>query len=577
MRSLLAFLALAAAVHSAEIRINPGQSDVILRPGATLDVTYSMSGWAGTYSIATLGKPAGLTISATIGNSAGTLHLTTAANIVSGSWPITVQAQSGTTTFATDTFTCNVDAPPVRPSTPVSISVAEDGTSLTRIDFIEPRQLSFDITGNQFVAASVRSATAVACSITLTPLHDYHGTTSITLTVTDDFGPTDFIYPVTVTPTNDPPVITLDAIADARMDPASGLPVAIVRSIAIGPGVDSDVTLSAVAGTVTGRLGWTASVDGTSGVDLLSLHGDATYLLAGGNITSTTGAVLATWTRAPTDTRRLSVSLATAGTQAQLEQLVRLLQFSHLQSTATELTRTLSIKVDEPESDGSPAISNTVTNNITVSIQNLPPVVTPQTITLAPEQSTPIDLIIADDDPDSAIQVRLTDPPLTAGIVQPRSCSYAELKAGRMSYTHTNPDEAVDRITLIIDDGHQQPVTATIPVTVRIAVERMSIISDPCLTATRDVTVDWPLQFSCALASAQIGDLGSTLPGLPVGSVAVQSGKLVFNWNNIPAETIWLPLQITATTDSVSDMTKRTAIQRMLIRVLPRPPVAMQP
>jgi len=529
------------------------------------------------YTISATGVPTGLEIEPTKGINGGTLLVTAQPTLGYGTWNVTIKAMNGSVNLASDTLNCRVNAPPKKSTVPSSLSAIEDGATSIDLVFSDNERLLFNTLGTSAVSSAIREVGDKACRVTLTPTANFFGSSSITITVTDDFGPTDFIYPVTVTPTNDPPAITLDAIAHARMDPASGLPVAIVRSIAIGPGVDSDVTLSAVAGTVTGRLGWTASVDGTSGVDLLSLHGDATYLLAGGNITSTTGAVLATWTRAPTDTRLLSVSLATAGTQAHLEQLVRLLQFSHLQSTATELTRTLSIKVDEPESDGSPAISNTVTNNITVSIQNLPPVVTPQTITLAPEQSTPIDLDIADDDPNSAIQVRLTDPPLTAGIVQPRSCSYEELKARRMSYTHTNPDEAVDRITFIIDDGHQQPVTVTIPVTVRIAVERMSIISDPCLTATRDVTVDWPLQFSCALASAQIGDLGSTLPGLPVGSVAVQSGKLVFNWNNIPAETIWLALQITATTDSVSDMSKRTAIQRMLIRILPRPPVAMQP
>ncbi len=409
----------------------------------------------------------------------------------------------------------------------------------------------------------------------LQPVQDFFGPSTITLIVTDALSSTEFSLPVTVNATNDPPIATLLPFGNPRMDPGTGLPVQLLNAITITPGLDADVTLAAIQGSNTHRLGWTASVSGVNDVDLLSLCGDATYRIAGNTITSATNTVLATWSRPDGDTRTIDVTAAAAATQIQLQEMARLLRFSHLQSTARDLTRTVTIVVHEPESDGTPAVAPAVTMTVTVLAQNLPPVVTAVPVELKPDNAAALHLDISDDDDLADIRVRLVAPPPLAGRVEPGECSASELAAGLMRYTHVDPDLAGDSVTLAIDDGRQQVVTVTVPVTVRIPVERMSVISDPCLVAVRGVTMDWPMRFTCVPATVGISALASTLPALPAGGVTATTNGLVFHWAEIPANTTWLPLRVDAATTNVTIAeTQRSTSQRMMIRVLPTPPVA---
>lgn len=431
-----------------------------------------------------------------------------------------------------------------------------DDTPAAIITAQHPASPHFTVTAQRVTANLLR--------LTLLSAPNAYGSSSIQLTLTDLVGPTIFTIPVTINPTNDPPVTTLTALPTPPvMDPATGTPVALLSRIDIGTGVDADVTLA----NATTRLGFIAEVSGADGVDLLSLRSDAGYRVDAGTIAVLpAGTAIATWTT--NGTRRIEVTLTAAGTQAQLQELARLLRYSHVQSPVAPLTRTLSVTVVEPDAAGGTDNAATVTCPVQVAAVNRPPEVTLQPIELEPLRSAPLVISLADSDGLAALTVSAVAPLPGGGRIEPASCSGTVAASGGMRYVHTASDLSDDRITLAVSDGRSAAVIASTTVAIRVRPDRLSIISDPLLEAVRGVTTGLDLAIVPSGASLSLADYGAPLPPRPAAGVTLSGSRLALDWALIPADTAWLAFAIEAvTTDTAIPSDRRSARQRMLVRV----------
>jgi hypothetical protein len=580
MRSLILTCAVIASIAGADIVFDSPPAVILLRPGLSTTIDYNIVDGPASHTVVFSSVPTGISCTDAISGSTGRITIkSTASASISGAI-IHMSAKSGSTVIAqADLPTVEVNTPPTLVGTSPS-TTSEDVTfeaTLTFRDDLLP--LSFSLGASTGLTSHISTTIDRACTVIVTPDPDFYGTASLVITVTDAMGPTDITVPITVTAANDPPVVAWATAPPAvAMDPRLGVPVPLGAALDITKGVDANVTLKA-----SGQyLAWEAAIDGVSGIDLLTLA-DANGYAIGTTAISKSGTTRASWTYVNHDTTRIRVTVGSSGSQIHLQDIANLLHYTCVQGGAVEQVRTLTLTVLEPNGTGGQDAAIPVTATCTVLAQNDPPVVTASALEVVPEGSAPIVLAIDDSDTPTGIIIRVADPLPRAGLVTPLSCTAQELAAGVMRYTHSDLDESADLIHLTVDDGRNTPVPVQVPVSIRMQVDRMAVLSDPCLEVQRDTTATWPMRFSCVTGSVTVATMAgiNTLP-LPAGSVSYAStgavtGELRFDWSHIPAETSWLPVTVTAnTSNSAIDDELRQTKQRMMIRIRPRPPVADQ-
>ncbi|MBN8525997.1 MAG: hypothetical protein J0M02_11730 [Planctomycetes bacterium] len=483
---------------------------------------------------------------------------------------------TGTTILDTQSLPAlTIDPPPVLTTTSLASLIEDSAETHQTVRFTDADDtLGWEVGTCIGVVVDIENEQSLSVTLSLTPTPDFYGTASIGLIVTDAFGPTTYAIPIAVTNTNDRPVAELAAIDEAVADPASGRAVRIQGDLRILPGVDPDVTRSAG----TRYLGWEAAVDGSDGIDLLSLAGITGYAVSTNSIArvGSTSTTVATWTRPDGDSRRIAVTLGSSGTQNDLQNIAGMLRYVCIQGQADAVLRTLSLTVVEPNGGANVVYAAPATATCRVLAQNAPPIVSAHAVGVEPGGSAPIVLDVTDSDDPATIRVSLAKPLPRAGSVAPSSCSVSELAAGAMRYTHHDMDESADVIHLLVEDGRNPGVAIAVPVDVRIVVDRMDIISDPCLAAVRGVTTSWPVRFSCTPSQVAIAALPGVAQPLPTGAVdwSADAG-LRFHWDAIPDSVGWLALRVVADT-AQEDIPagRRRAEQRMLIRIRPRPALA---
>ena len=567
IQRFVGLLAIPAAMAAADL-VWDVPSELRRRPGTQVTYTYSIDPAPTSHTLEITNPISGVSVTVPASTaSGGSLRFTTGTGPVLGSGRIEVRAMQGLVPLTNKrSVDLAVDPIPLLDNPTLSFNGVEDEPGILNIRFLDD-SLS-DVTYSQVVTSSILNISAASrpssdlIRLSLLSAPDAYGSTSIRLTLTDLLGPTDIIIPVTIAPTNDPPVATLSALPVPTMDPAVGTPVALLSRLDIGRGVDADVTLA----NATARLGFIAEVSGSDGVDLLSLRGDAGYRVDAGTIAVLpAGTAIATWTAS--GTRRIDVALTAAGTQAQLQELARLLRYSHAQNPVAPLTRTLSVTVVEPDPAGGTDSAATVTCPVRVAAVNRPPEVTLRPIELEPLRSAPLDISLADNDGLAALTVSVIAPLPGGGSIEPASCSGTVAAAGGMRYIHGASDLSDDRITLAVSDGRSAPVIASTTVAIRVRPDRLSIISDPLLEAVRGQTTGLDLATVPAGASLALAAYGAPLPPRPAG-VSLSGSRLVLDWAQIPAGTSWIALAVEAsTTDTAIPAGRRTARQRMLVRV----------
>ena len=568
IRQAACLLAMHATMAGAEL-IWDAPTVLRLRPGTQQTYSYSIEPAPTSHTLDIVNPLSGVSVSIpTATASGGTIRITVNAGLIDSNGQIEVRAMQGLLPLTLkQRVDLSVDSAPQIANPILAFNGTEDAQGTLDIDFIDVNAAV--VTHNQIASSTILTIPAAArpspdlIRLTLLSAPNAYGTSSIQLTLTDLVGPTVFTIPVTINPTNDPPVTTLSALPTPIMDPASGTPVALLSRIDIGRGVDADVTLA----NATTRLGFIAEVNGIDGVDLLSLRSDAGYRVDATSIAVLpSGTAIATWT--VSGTRRIEVTLTAAGTQAQLQELARLLRYSHAQSPVAPLTRTLSLTVVEPDAAGGTDIAAVVTCPVQVAAVNRPPEVTLRPIELEPLLSTPLDLSLADSDGLAALTVSVVAPLPGGGRIEPASCSGTVATSGGMRYVHTASDLSDDRITLAVSDGRSAAVIATTTVAIRVRPDRLSILNDPLLEAVRGVTTGLDLATVPAGASLSLADYGAPLPPRPAAGVTLSGNRLALDWAHIPSDTAWLAFAVEATTtDTAIPAARRTARQRMLVRV----------
>lgn len=575
MRSVHCMLAV-SLLGGAELNLLDPPNSIDLRPGSSAALSYEIHGAPPGATIAFTGVPAKVTCTSTGTGSVGVITLTTLAGSVAQSVEIQAKLMSGTTVLDTQALPAlTIDAPPVYATSSLASLTEDAPAALRNLRFTDAdAELQWDVGISIGVHAAIVAENTKDVTLSLTPTPDFYGTASIGLIVTDEFGPTTFAIPIAVANTNDRPVAELAAIEEAVVDPASGRAVRIQGDLRILPGVDPDVTRSAG----TRYLGWEAAVDGSDGIDLLGLAGIPGFAVSSTGIARVGSAstTVATWTRPDGDSRRIAVTLGSSGTQADLQSIAGMLRYVCIQGQPDAVRRTLSLTVVEPDGGATVVYAEPATASCRVLAQNAPPIVDPSTVGVEPGGSAPIALHVIDSDDPATIRVRLATPLPRAGTVAPTACSVSELAAGAMRYTHQDMDESADVIHLLVDDGRNPPVAVAIPVDVRIVVDRMDIISDPCLAAVRGATSSWPVRFSCTPSRVTIAALPGVAQPLPAGAVdwSADAG-LRFHWDAIPESVSWLALRLVAETEQQDIAAgRRLAEQRMLIRIRPRPALA---
>ncbi len=568
IRSVTALLVLHAAIAAADL-VWTAPADLKIRPGTQLTYTYSIDPAPTSHSLEITNplSEVDVTIPSSTA-SAGSIRIAVDAALVAANGRIEVQAMQGVVPLTPKRFIdVDVDPAPFLSNPSVSFSGLEDVQGTLDVSFSDT--FAAVVTHAQVPGTPIITITAAQrispnlIRLTLLSSPDAHGSSSIQLTLTDLVGPTVFTIPVTISPTNDPPVTTLSALPTPIMDPVSGTPVALLSRLDLDSGVDTDITLA----NATARLGFIAEISGLDGVDLLSLRSDAGYRVDAGTIAVLpAGTAIATWTAS--STRRIAVTLTAAGTQAQLQELARLLRYSHAQSPVAPLTRTLSVTVVEPDAAGGTDLAAVVTCPVHVAAVNRPPEVTLRPIELEPLLSTPLDISLADSDGVAALTVSVIAPLPGGGRIEPSSCRGDVAVAGGMRYVHTASDLSDDRITLAVSDGRSAAVIASTTVAIRVRPDRLSIISDPLLEAVRGVTTGLDLATVPAGASLTLADYGAPLPPRPAAGVTLSGTRLALDWTLIPADTAWLAFAVEAVTaDTAIPAGRRTARQRMLVRV----------
>ncbi len=410
-------------------------------------------------------------------------------------------------------------------------------------------------------------------SIPLQPDPDWNGSTSLVLRVTDAYGPTDLPIAVTVTRVNDGPRVGGQAVDPAVLDPLGGQPLALLTSSSLVEKEREDATrLAVTVGTTTKRLVVQADIDGVDGIDLLSLAGTSTHRISGANVIRIDGgATVATWSRTDNNSRKLRLVLSASGTLEDASALPRLLRASHLGAPDAPLNRRLRLIVEEPNANGSYAVGDPVDLPYTVAAAVRPPIAALTVDECPPLGTAALRLTLTGANP-ATLQVRAIGTPL-GGTVEPTSCDGQQAIAGAMRYRHHAGDIADDQVTVQVADAQGRTTTVSAPVRIRAAPDRLSIISDPRLSVARDDDAPWPIATLPAGAQLSIIPWGSPLPA-PVGiAVGADGASLAIDWSAVPAETRWLAFAVHAVSaDTTLDADRRTTVQRMLVRILPRNP-----
>lgn len=560
----------AAGISAADISLVDPPSAIRLRPGTSAQLTYAITDSPSSHTTTFTGVPVGITCTATPGAHGGQILIAAATTASAVTATITTTVKSGTTSIGSMLLPpITIDPPPRLKSTAPILVIEDDVPYIFNVEVLDNAiTTAFTIVATSNLQASIASTDGKICSMSVAPLPDAYGPAQVTLRVTDDLGPTDIAVPFSITNTNDPPLPVLAPLPDMPViDPQRGDVTALVGALGITPGVDPDVTWRAG----DSRLSWEASIDGVDGVDLLFLVGGTvdgvTYTVGESGITSG-GKTRATWSRPDGDSRRIRIASATDGSQVHLERIACQLRYTCIQGAPTDAIRTLRLHVHEPVGTNIFATSPAAIATCQVLAQNLPPVAASVPMHVLPEDGAPVQANIVDSDPPEQITVRVAAPLPRAGRVEPPTCTAAQLAAGGMRYLHTDTEESDDLITLEIIDPRNPPVVVRVPVTIRIPVDRMAVISDPCLSVTRDLTTTWPLRFSCAPSLTQVAAIGGGLDlPLPAG-ISCDATTLRFDWSIIPQHTLWLPLRVVAETSQGDiDPLRRRAEQRMMIRV----------
>jgi len=491
---------------------------------------------------------------------------------------ISVDTNVTVTTFdnKTDikTFKLSVKpSPALSPQTLVNVNEDEAITSVVSFIDIIPLELSI----STFTGSPRLSITSAPTGSGL-PSGQFHiplqaisahlnGTTSFSLTVRDVMGPgfeTVITVPVTINPVNDPPTLSFSALPSPTVDPSTGAAVAFVNTLGITDTIDGSVLLSkgGVALSCIATVG-----GGMNGIDLLSLHGDATYRVDGTNMVAITGgAVVATWNRL-NGTQQLAINLAAGQSAATLGQLARLLRYGYALSPNTPRTRTIDLQITEPDVNG----TATVSCPCQVRAINRAPVVTLRDIELEPSRSRGLDLAVQDGD---IVTITIASPPV-AGTITPTSYrGSAAGAAAAFTYTHTAGDVSDDRVTLAVSDEVNPPVQATAAISVRLRPDRVAIISDPLFEAIRGQSVSRVIRTAPAEnVTLSLLPYGHPMP--PLGKGVVLTGStLSIDWTQVPTGTSWLAVTVQAQSSdtTLTPVARRSTIQPMLIRVLDQAP-----
>lgn len=564
---------------SAEVHFDA--ASIRLRPGTPATIGYRITGNpSGHTAIVTSSNPALVTASVTHDVDSGTVFLACNATANGGTPTITLKVTPLGGTQISDVLNCTIDAAPLLSSSTSATVGSEEASFVARIEFIDviTVPLGFSI-GN-----STPLSTALAddpnpndniffVTITGPPnLNSDIATQPITLNciVTDAFGPVSIDVPVTIKPVNDPPVLAYEALPSVRMDPANGQAVAVCAGLRLSDPIDQTVS---VANTAKSEfLRWHATMQSPDGADtratdLLSLCGDGSYRIDGSNIVVLpAGTVIATWSRPDARADRIAVRLTAAGTLSQLQDTARLLRFSHRQSPAVELFRSIEVGVDEPNVGSGTLPSNSCSIDCRVQAVNRPPVVTLQPLVVAPGKPGRLALSISDSDGLDKLTVTVVAPLPQAGTTLPASCRGDQAMSDGIVYTPTAADLSDDRITLQISDGVTEPVVVSTTISIHVQPDRMSIVSDPPLEVVWGHTLSWPVITVPTTTAVSLEDYGLPMPKVPVG-LSYAAGELHFDWSQLPASG-WLAWTTVATdTEGRLPTARRSASQRVLVRV----------
>jgi hypothetical protein len=393
---------------------------------------------------------------------------------------------------------------------------------------------------------------------------NYYGATQAMVTVTDALGPKDFPLALTITNTNDPPTLALQARSNLQVDPRTATPVTLLDGVVVGAGVDPAVTSEGTSGlTLNAEV-----LNGTVG-DLLTLTGDGSYRIDGASIFSTAAGqttAVATWSRPQGASWRLAItlpSLAPALAIERIRQLARLVRYSHLQTHATLLNRTIHVTVSEPASNGTSAAQPCTVQVLPI---NAAPDVAVSTMRVPPDQSVSIPVVITDNEPLGGLSVEVLEPLPIGGTVSPMTCTAAQANAGLLHYQHRDGDVTEDAIRLRVSDGVNQPVTVSVPVLIRTSPDRLSIMSDPLLVVHEGVTVAHRIRTVPDGAVLSLADYGQPFPVRPSSGLVLSDGVLGIDWTTLPATTSWIPLRVNAQIQGPQGQTWTTS-QPMLLRV----------
>lgn len=560
------------------VEVSWQSADITMRPGSVVAVGYNVTGAPLGYTASlTFSNPANFTGTVTTSTTSGMAQIAAANTELTQQTSITITVTpTGGSTTANAVLTCStLPAPVITAGDSWTLSEDAPAFRTLRIGSLDLAPLSFTCSTASPLTASVASTSYHDATLSLSSAHNVNSVThqqaiTVHCVVSDAVGPTPFDIPVTITPTNDPPAATLAGLSGVVMDPERGLPVAVCSSLTIRDDTDLAVTLSH-AGQAP-FLAWTAEVsDGVDGVDVLSLCGDAGYLIDGSAIRALpAGTAIAAWAWIGGSSRRLQVELTAAGSQAQLQELVRLLRYAHLQSPAHDLVRSIAITVVEPNGEAAGTLSAPpVTATCTVQAVNRQPAVTLAPLTVEPDGSGRLALGIVDSDGLDNITVSVIDPLPVAGRLSPLVCTgSAAVAAGSgIRYAHTVGDLSDDRITLSVSDGRTAPVLVSTTVAIRTTPERVSIVSDPPLEVVRGQTLALPVRILPSGCAVALADYGLPMPGRPAG-LSCSDGALHFDWSAIPAGE-WIAWAVEATGSGfgpVGDARNR-AVQRVLVRV----------
>lgn len=443
---------------------------------------------------------------------------------------------------------------------------------------------------------------------------------NLTIRIADREGAiSDLPIQVTITPTNDPPTVSVktgasDAVScptDTDAGAAVGADIAVTEgrdSIDLG-GTTAATAQHAGAGYLRCRL---SVVDGIDGADLLGLRDpdglwSLTYDSTSGqerirhrtSTSSTTWTTIAQWNRktgfaTPGRTDQVAIILLATTTPEILAQLPGLVTYRWLPGTPPigsdfPHTRTVSIVVDEPEASRY-ATSEPLQRTIALQAANRAPTVTADPLVCNPNGDAPLALHISDDDPHAAtISVAAGHQPRAGhfyragGDAGTAITTFAYADAGLIRYRHTEADSDADSAVLTVDDHDARgsgSLSGSCTVEIRIVPDkpRLAVLGDPLLQATIGVTATWPLAFTHPLSATPTLAAYPGLGGIPAGVTIAADGsggfRLVFDWTQIDSSRGFLAFVVHAGTAALP-AGANAVDQSMLIRLIA--PAAAEP